>query len=333
MGRIANKPKLVFVVGAPRSGTKLLRHLLNRHSAVSMTSNETEFLPYLMRFEEAGGLARADGFARLVQYLRLEDYFWHRTNEGHAPTDFNRLQAICAGASASEFFRQFLVAEVNGSIHQTYVGDKSPSYVRFLPEVFEAFPEAKVIHIVRDPRSQCGSLRATFGKVINASAQAWAQAETHVIAAKSQNATRILTLRYEDLTDAPEHWIAQICNFLNLPFDPEMLRVDVELENARAGAKPIALRKADKNVFERYLTADEISMVEGICEEGMAHHNYEVRGPAVRLKHQTAMLATSDRIVGLVRLAGLTIRRHGWRAFARKIRLVYARRAIMAGRW
>ena len=45
----------LFLVGMPRSGTKLLRALLNRHPNISIMTNETEFLPYLVSHWESFG--------------------------------------------------------------------------------------------------------------------------------------------------------------------------------------------------------------------------------------------------------------------------------------
>lgn len=326
-------PDIFFVVGAPRSGTKLLRHLLNQNPCLAMTTNETEFLPFLMRYAADGGFERQGGFGRFLEYLRLEDYFTHREIEGHEATDFEAWQARCRDNSVAEMFRAFLIGDADGVATARLLGDKSPGYLRILPQILTEFPRAKVIHAVRDPRSQVGSLRATFGKSVVASAIAWRDAIDRVSRLRSVHEDRILELRYEDITEAPELWLRRVCAFLEVPFDPAMLSVRSELERARPGTKPVGLRKADLKAFETYLSRREIALVEACCATGMAQHGYDRLTQADAKPRFPVRLMKLQRAIGLARLAILTVRRQGWPALMRKLRLARARRQIMAGRW
>lgn len=327
------RPEIFFVVGAPRSGTKLLRHLLNQNPCVAMTTNETEFLPFLMRYAADGGFERQGGFVRFLEYLRLEDYFMHREMEGRETTDFKAWQARCRDNSVVEIFWAFLIGDADGAAKARLLGDKSPGYLRILPEILSEFPRAKVIHTVRDPRSQVGSLRATFGKPVVASAIAWRDAIDRVSRLRSAHEDRILEVRYEDVTEAPELWLRRACTFLEVPFDSAMLSVRSELERARPGTKPIGLRKANVKVFEKYLSRREIALVEAYCAAGMAQHGYDRLTQADATPRLSVGLMKLQRAIGLVRLAFLTVRRQGWPALMRKLRLARARRQIMAGLW
>ena len=325
--------KILFVLGAPRSGTKLLRYLLAQNPAIAMTTNETEFLPFLIAYEHASGFDRAQGFARFVDYLRLEDYFAHRLLEGHSATDFEAWETQCADFSAAEVFRAFLTTDVEGAGEANVLVDKSPGYLRILSRIIATFPGACVLHIVRDPRAQVGSLRATFGKPVLTSARAWRDALAQVARQKAAGERRILELRYEDLTEAPELWLRRICEFLDVPFDKAMLKVRSELERARPGDKPIGLRKADLAAYEHYLSDAEIASVEAICADGMAKYGYVPVRPSIAAPRESRVLAKLARLGSLARLAVLTVRRHGCGALLRKIRLARARRRIMAGTW
>ena len=96
---------VLLITGAPRSGTKLLRHLLNQHTMVDLTTNESEFLPWVLDFCEQGGLERPGGFERLVEYLKLENYFAHRRLEGFASAGFeswwDRLRSVWSARARS----------------------------------------------------------------------------------------------------------------------------------------------------------------------------------------------------------------------------------------
>lgn len=326
-------PQIVFLVGAPRSGTKLLRHLLDQNPKISMTTNETEFLPYLIRYVEDGGFNRPEGFQRFVKYLAYEDYFAHRKSEGYGETDFDAWHARCQGYSVSEVFSAFLIGDVDGADNASILGDKSPGYVRILPQILKEFPNAKILHIMRDPRSQVGSLRTTFGKPIRESAVAWCNAVDQVENLRNTCGDRILQLRYEDLTEVPEFWLRRICQFLRVPYHTDMLKVDKELERARPGNKPKRLRKAELKAYEHYLSLNEVKLVEAICKYAMVRNGYAPSGDAPVPAQISPLKARLSRSSGHVHLAILTVKRHGWAALIRKLRLARARRRILAGRW
>ena len=72
------KRPAVFIIGIPRSGTTLLRNLLNRHPAIRLLTNETQFLPYwVSRWNEFGDLSNPEDFLSfyrsplIIMFLKL----------------------------------------------------------------------------------------------------------------------------------------------------------------------------------------------------------------------------------------------------------------------
>lgn len=109
----------IFVVGMPRSGTTLVEQIISSHSAVHGAGE----LPYLARFGE--GLATG-----IVP-----------------PTAENLMEFATNYASRTAYL-------ANG--HSRFT-DKQPTNFKFIGLIAKAFPDAKIVHVTRDPRATCWS--------------------------------------------------------------------------------------------------------------------------------------------------------------------------------
>jgi hypothetical protein len=106
-------------------------------------------------------------------------------------------------------------------------GDKTPRYVLYLPQLANLFPEARFVHIIRDGRDVTLSLLEKDWGVSNAieGALFWKQrVEAGREAGRSLGPDRYREIRYESLVDDPEATVRSVCEFIELPFDPAMLR-------------------------------------------------------------------------------------------------------------
>lgn len=75
----------LFIVGMPRSGTKLLRSLLNNHSKISIPNSETEILPYWATYwKEYGDLTDFANFEKFYEKVRQSSFFYYMArHKGH----------------------------------------------------------------------------------------------------------------------------------------------------------------------------------------------------------------------------------------------------------
>ncbi len=208
------------VVGSPRSGTTLLRLMLDSHPDLAIPP-ETWFLPEAPKMKGTGDALREEFFQSVVTF------------PANAPAwnDF--------GLSAEAFherlreIRPFAVAEGFRLFYRMYAerfgkprwGDKTPGYSRHLRLIQEILPEARFIHIVRDGRDAAVSLRQRWfspGWDIEIQAAHW---RDNVAAAREQGAgcRHFLEVRFEDLLENPEAVLRRICDFVEIEFDLEML--------------------------------------------------------------------------------------------------------------
>lgn len=256
----------LFLVGMPRSGTKLLRGLLNRHPRIGIPDVETEFLPWLARrFERFGDLGSPARFAAFHARITRQTYFRFRREQG-AVLEAQRWRAACRELSAAGVFEALIRLEVDAPHGGARIwGDKSPSYIDDLPLLKQLYPQAKVIHIVRDVRDYCLSMRKAWGKDMLRAAQRWADGvdkARHDGAALGQD---YLELRYEDLLTGTEGELRRVCAFVGVEFDPRMLTLAKPEEN-RGDARG-ATRVVTDNLgkFARAMPPRVLSRVEEIA--------------------------------------------------------------------
>jgi hypothetical protein len=222
----------LFLVGMPRSGTKLLRGLLNRHPRIGIPAIETEFLPWLARhFEHFGDIRDAEYFDAFHRAMSRQSYFRWRREQGR-PVDARRWRAGCANFTLADVFEALLREDVDAPRASGRIwGDKSPSYIDDIPLLKQVYPAAKVLHIVRDVRDYCLSIHKAWGKDMLRAAQRWAHGVRRARADGAALGADYLEIRYEDLLERTPAELRRVCAFLGVEFDPAMPALDKTTEN------------------------------------------------------------------------------------------------------
>ncbi len=242
----------LFVVGMPRSGTKLLRGLLNGHPDIGIPPAETEFLPdWARRWSDWGDLSRPETFRRFYAWATRSPYFtWLSEEHGRrvgAEEWYDEIARLGRGFDLPAVFEALV--RLDGAVPDGGVwGDKSPGYIAHLPLLRELFPGARAVHIVRDVRDYCLSIRRAWGKNPLRAAQRWADRVGAALDAREDWGEDLLVVRYEDLIADPEPVLRRICALVERPFDPAMLELRRPTENIgdAAGARGIKSDNAGK---------------------------------------------------------------------------------------
>jgi Sulfotransferase family len=211
----------LIVLGVGRSGTTLLRVMLDRNTTLAIPY-ESFFVPQLAH--RHGSRPELDEFLDDLGRLRTL-YDW-----GIAPDDVRpRLrEGMSTPEAIAAIFETY--AERQGKARW---GDKTPLYMQQLPLLERIFPDALWVHLVRDGRDAALSfLELPEGF----SGKTWAQPRTvarfaarwrtEILAARRLGrhaGGRYLELRYEDLVDDPERELRRVCEHASLPLEPGML--------------------------------------------------------------------------------------------------------------
>ncbi|NNM26789.1 MAG: sulfotransferase [Phycisphaerales bacterium] len=225
----------VFIVGCPRSGTTLLKRMVDAHPDLAITP-ETHWIPRFFR-KRVGvtpeGLATSELPERLLEYpkfanLRLE------------PEDVRALVPAGATMPYAEFVTR--IFDGFGRRHgKSLVGDKTPGYVQSMPLLNEQWPQAKFVHLIRDGRDVCLSVldwdraHRTAGRYgtwerdrVSTAALWWERfVRLGREAGERLGPDLYHEVRYESLVTDPEAAMRSLCGFLGIPFDDAMVSFHV----------------------------------------------------------------------------------------------------------
>jgi hypothetical protein len=212
----------VIVLGVRRSGTTLLRVMLDRNPALAIP-DESYFVPQLARRHPSPVDPErfADDLARLPSLVE-----W-----GHAPSRVrSRLRpGMTTGAAIAAIFETY--AAERGKPRW---GDKTPLYMQHLDLLEQLFPDALFVHLIRDGRDAALSFLSVPAGLVT---EGWGhprdargfacQWATEIRAARRLGGrvgpARYAELRYEALVADPAAELRRLCAFAGLDYGDEML--------------------------------------------------------------------------------------------------------------
>lgn len=266
----------LFIVGMPRSGTKLLRGLLSRHPRIRLLAAETDFLPFIDEWVgRHGPPATLEAFEQFADAMHGANYFNFRPSI-RGPFQWRQWRRACNGHfDVSGLFEGFVRYELDAERGSgTIWADKSPAYIRHIPLILKHFPTGRVLHIVRDVRDHCVSMRNAWGKDIRRAAWRWGQ---DVLAAHRQcrsTPERCLEVRFEELLQDPEKQMRRICLFLDLQFFPGLTELAQSVERRGYAAGRTEIVRDNFRKFESRLTPREIAAIESLAWQCMQALGY-----------------------------------------------------------
>jgi Uncharacterised nucleotidyltransferase/Sulfotransferase family len=208
-----------FFVGAARSGTTLLRAMVDTHPDMAIPP-ESWFITELASQRQRYETRRDFDIKRFATDLIANHWFarWD-VAEGDlyaalheaAPGDY-------PGAIRTVF--SWWAARHGKSRY----GDKTPGYVTELAILAALFPEACIVHLIRDGRDVALSYSETFGISTVKAIRLW---RSRVRAARETGRAlgveRYREIRYEDLLADPASTLRDVCSFVGIPFSDRML--------------------------------------------------------------------------------------------------------------
>ena len=210
-------PPAPFVVGATRSGTTLLRLMLDAHPEIAIPS-ETHFIPELISAREKHGASREQMLELLTSHRRWGDF---TIEPGELAERWAQIEPLSGPEAVRAFFH--LYADKQDK-HGARWGDKTPGYVKSMREIQGYLPEARFIHLIRDGRDVALSvLKQSWGpQSIEAAAEKW---RSRVNRGRSQAPYLgyYIEVKFEDLVLETERELRRICEFIEVPFDENML--------------------------------------------------------------------------------------------------------------
>ena len=212
-----------FIVANDRSGTTMLRLILDRDPTVAIPT-ESMILSDFAAVRSRGSLGdrqRAQAFAdRVWRHPKVR--LWQL--DGGSPR-------IPNGLTSDEAYRYSVEAPYKAYAAQhgaRRFADKTPPYVFIIDELLAVWPDAKIINVVRDGRDVALSVMGLPFGANNAWAAArdWAEGIRAGLKAEVDHPEHVMTVRYEDLVQHPREQVERICRFVDIPFDMQLLNIE-----------------------------------------------------------------------------------------------------------
>ncbi len=246
---------LHFVIGIWRSGTTMLREILDMSDEVKTLPEHFVLLNHLAKSSNFNESRRSE----MLQSILANQDFLH-----FAKPDVEQLKA--SFSNSTDFESAINIAYQSClSPHDTpsVIIDKNPIYSYYLPELLSLFPKAKFVWMLREPKDNCISRsKHKIQHFSNFSYLAsWWNQTNYLIAKEAKNyPERFLLVNYDAMCENPEDYTKQICDFLEINYNEEMLNFrknkEEKLNNylaslkARDGKLDSAYLKKKYNMWE-----------------------------------------------------------------------------------
>jgi Sulfotransferase family len=293
------KTPFFFIIGRPRSGTTMLRTMLDAHPNV------------LIPLE----------FSNLIhlQYKYAKTNFWTKENLEEIYKDFINTYAVkqwnidkedlyknllsCTGEHKFEKIVKIIYSHYQSSFtkkEMLIIGDKSPInslYIKKLNQI--SFNKAKYIYLTRDPRDNIASMKkfSIFSPSTAILANYWKQSAKQYYQLKKIDADRFIHVKYEDLLTQTEEELKKICIFLDIPFKKEILDYSKQKQNysddfVKQWQDKLfsAPDKSNIALWKKNMSDKEIRKIDYYCGKYLNKTGYEVKFNSFNFFYHIAQL-------------------------------------------
>lgn len=237
--------KAIFIVGAPRSGTTLLREILNRHSKIAICP-ETHYFTHFKKHLFFETILKP----KKLNHLRVIDFWYNFINDNSNIIEkiVNRLD-IKNIIDSLDNYSWFLDSQINnkeilenlppigkdyqrvfkgwlrlyGKQHnRPIVGEKTPIHVLYMEEIQKIFEDARFVHIIRNPYSTVASLKKMpwAEKDLKKLTKLWLKC-TYI---DTVNIKKYHRIKFESLLNNPKLYLKKLCNFLDIEFSIDLIQ-------------------------------------------------------------------------------------------------------------
>ena len=306
----------LFVTGCTRSGTTLLQRMLDSHPQLAV-ANDTHLIPSALFGKKADSKTALTPalFGQVVGYKR----FPALGIDPAAASEHAARSATVAGFVAA------LLDDYATGRHKPIAGEKDPEYVRRLPLIHRLFPDARVIHIIRDgrdvalstldwvtPQRFLGRLSLWKEEPIAVCALWWQRQVSAGIKGGRLLGTRYLEVRYEQLVENPETVLRDICRFLDIDYSSAMVRFHEgrTIRTGRTSSKDQWLPPTRGiRDWRTSLDSHHLQLFEQLAGELLSSLGYPLAVPGPPTRHDIVRRAAECRDIWLSDLASNAARR------------------------
>ena len=281
---------IFFVIGRPRSGTTMLRTLLdaNKNTSIPLESKVIIFLYLKFKSVKKWDESQLIKFYNSIfDQPKIESWI---INKDQLKKD---ILALGKDATFQCLIKLLYLNYVSFFEKEKIliIGDKNPEYsynINYFKILLKLFPSAKVIHLTRDYRDHYLSMKKIDfeGNHLSLVCYRWRYSYNKIVDLMKKIPKQYYFIRYEDLVNDPEKEMTSICKFLNIEFHDSMLRYYEIKDKVLATYSEEDVMKYHSSLFhpissdyvdkwKKKLTLNEIHLADSIVGQAGIDAGYE----------------------------------------------------------
>lgn len=301
----------IFICGLPRSGTTLLKALLDGHPELVVDASESRFFMYFVpQAQKVSPRARPELALDILLFPKhrifdpagdhYKTYFSHISVDELKKTFLEKLR------TTDQELRDYLTTSVlTFGEFSDQLRDETKYWVektifneRYVDQIFEWWPNAKCIHIIRDPKDQFANFRRRDIRQnrpptkIGAFCYTWGNSAQLALAHQQQYGDqRYLILHYEDLVADPESQIKRLIDYLDIENHPilyQPTKVGGKIPwsgNSSLDQKFSGISDASVGKWQESLSQRQLILLQLLVGKYMQEFGYWLETPAPHLGH------------------------------------------------
>lgn len=278
---------MVFLVSRSRSGSTLLQTILNSHPNICAPIESKFILHLKSKYETVTDWNEKTihQFTKDLFTNRKIRLFWN-VKPATIISTLNGYNISSFADACKAVYLSFPSKKETENIN--VIVDKNPSYARFVKELHQLFPDAKFIHLIRDPRATIYSQMKAFNKksICNL-AILWVDLNKNISSSIKKLKLNSLKIKYENLVNNPLKEIHVLMNFLNQEYSEGLLESHktikpltkesnfYSLPHHHNTGNPINSKSVDK--WKTQLNRNEIKVINNICYHYAIENNYKLQ--------------------------------------------------------
>ncbi len=302
---------MLFILGKERSGTTLLQTLLDTHPNI-VGPPESKFV--LLLYPRFGNIKKwgENEILSFIEELYKEPWIstiWKPNRELLT----SNLLSVKEHADYASICKLVYYSMRGNKENILWLSDKNPVYALFVNPLLKIFPEAKFIHLVREPRDNVYSHLKSFGvKNTRFIAQKWLAYNDILIQCKKQFPQKFFTQLYENMVGNPETSMKELCKFLPIPYDDKMIHNSFPERLESFGSEKLVMDRVQEvhsnllkpvntsNIgkWKAGMSSEEVKIVEAITGKFAAKNfNYEMSEDAGKISFMMRLRIAKTKII------------------------------------
>lgn len=265
-------------MASERSGSNLITQIMNNHSLMCGPTPSHAFRTFLLNMSNYGELA----------------HNWHYLTEDFVRFINNKLGVWNTKVTQEEVFSLFpksiftllryVYQKEAESLGKSYAFVKENRFTKFSNHIVRNFEDPKIVYLYRDPRDMVLSYLKSPNHVndLEVCSKIWQDEQSEYIAFQKKYPNNVFPLSYESLISNPERVLKDLCAFLNIEFEKNLL-VFNQNKMTQANAERIKdwenlqhqIITDNCNKYRVELSVSQIQKIEAICGEEMKVLGYQ----------------------------------------------------------